>query len=622
MATFTGLGSQLTNTPIVAKLYNSRGLITHGTGNQNCMRRDNGDLWAHILETAGYLHTFVSYDNGFSWFQHGSDPTTTAATNKVNTYETNGPHVNVVVNTKWDVVQFFHPDEFTTVVQGVSISLVPFAEGLDSPTYTPANFTVLGAAVAEEQFFRVCNNENTNWLFFRDTTNRLSFRKISPRDNALATTTAITGTNPIFNTLGLLATKDSHVHVLYSNTVSSKNRIQHIQYQDEPGTVTAQHEVMDMNGLTTSGVDLNIAIDGYDNLCCVWSTVSGYVSEAYYATSLDDGATWSSALITKTAGHGSYVDSVVNKATARTNVMGGSNGGFILSYVRDDASAVPKTFVRLLTTTDGSTYTLGAEKQIAQHLAATQAVVGLHFFEPMSAALQDLSDPGLVRVAYQIGEGDSDTQEDGTKVAIGQELLLTSAYPSPLTTDVDTYSTDPATANTIRVLANIVGNPGLNLDWYTLGKTGDFTDRYLAAFERVGSTLRILKYEPVDTSWLDDRTTYGAPTEYQVTCIFEPRTYVFPIRDLNVDDQTNYVEQDIRRCYLPPDFFLSRVFAINQGGFLKRTVWLAQFGGNEYELSQVVPHFISNQICYYSANAYVVGPSRDPFARAILPSET
>ena len=68
--------------------------------------------------------------------------------------------------------------------------------------------------------------------------------------------------------------------------------------------------------------------------------------------------------------------------------------------------------------------------------------------------------------------------------------------------------------------------------------------------------------------------------------------------------------------------FLNRNFLINNGNYLKRTVWIMQYAGNQYELSQLVPKFIDNQILYYTVNAYVVGPSRNPFTRLILPSET
>ena len=46
------------------------------------------------------------------------------------------------------------------------------------------------------------------------------------------------------------------------------------------------------------------------------------------------------------------------------------------------------------------------------------------------------------------------------------------------------------------------------------------------------------------------------------------------------------------------------------------------YAGNQYEVTQVVPKFIDNQIAYYKANMYVVGPSNNPFTKITLPSET
>jgi hypothetical protein len=121
---------------------------------------------------------------------------------------------------------------------------------------------------------------------------------------------------------------------------------------------------------------------------------------------------------------------------------------------------------------------------------------------------------------------------------------------------------------------------------------------------------------------LSDRSAYDAPVEYEETVLFDPVSYSFPSPALNRDTTINRIEQDIRKIHIPARFYLTRTFLVNKGGYLKRTVWLVEHMGNQYEISQIIPRFINNQICYYEANAYVVGPSRDPFSRTILPSET
>jgi hypothetical protein len=622
MPAFTGLGSELTNTPIVPFLYNSRGLITHKTGNQNCFRADNGDLWCVVNEPAGNLMTYESYDNGFSWYQHAADPGTTSSVNTVSGLECNGPHANVIINPKWGRIQYLFPDNALTVIQGVSIPLTDFEEGLTDSVYTTTNFTAVNTALAEEQYFRACNNENTGWLFYRSTTDKVTLKRVSPRDNTLGSAGAMTGSDPCLNTFGLAATIDSRVHCLFAK-LDTSYRVKFVTYDDRTVTITSIKEILDTGSSTIVPNHLNVAYDGYGSLCAVYCTSDSNSNViTYYAISTDDGVTWSNTVLPLSSGHSSYVDAIKATGTSRPEILGGSNGGFIMAYVNKSPNGTPRTYVRQITTTDGSSYSLGEEKEIATHIDSTTAVVGLHFFQPMNAKLLDLSDPGLVRIAYQIGEGNSDTQVDGRHVIIGQTLLANDAFPSAIDSDTNTYIIDTGLSNSLLVTASIVGSPSTNQDWYAIGKTGEYTTRYLDAFDRLGTSIRLLKYEPDEDGYLGDRTTYTSPVESGVLVIFEPMSYSFPTPDLSVDGQTAYVEQDIRRIYLPPDFFLSRSFIINAGGHLKRTVWLAQFAGNEYELSQVVPYFFNNQICYYRANAYVVGPSRDPFSRTILPSET
>ena len=207
-------------------------------------------------------------------------------------------------------------------------------------------------------------------------------------------------------------------------------------------------------------------------------------------------------------------------------------------------------------------------------------------------------------------------------VIIGQELLSEVAYPSQLDTDSGTYALDTATSTQLLVSFNIVGSAQDNVDFYSLGMTGKQTTKYVAGFNKIGTNIRLLRHEPDKGNYMNDRSAYNAPTETRTLAIFQPSSYSFPSPAVDATGLDAWMERDVRKLYLPPSIHLARTFVVNEGGYLKRTVWLAEFDGNRYELSQVVPHFISNQICYYEVNAYVVGPSRDPFARDVLPSET
>ena len=121
---------------------------------------------------------------------------------------------------------------------------------------------------------------------------------------------------------------------------------------------------------------------------------------------------------------------------------------------------------------------------------------------------------------------------------------------------------------------------------------------------------------------MSDVSAYDVAQYIYIPIFIQEINYDFPIGNNNTQTQEKYIEQDIRKIHIPPNYHLSRTFIVNNGNYLKRTVWILTYGGNQYEVSQVVPKFIDNQIAYYTANAYVVGPSRNPFSRTILPSET
>lgn len=159
-----------------------------------------------------------------------------------------------------------------------------------------------------------------------------------------------------------------------------------------------------------------------------------------------------------------------------------------------------------------------------------------------------------------------------------------------------------------------------NVDFYAEGLTGEITKKYESAFNRFGTSIYIEQYEPIQESVLADKSSYSLENVFYVKAFFQDINYGFPAPVNESFD--SYMERDLRKLHLPPDFHISRTFLINDGNKLRRSVWLAKFGGNLYELSQVVPKFVDNQIAYYTVNAYVVGPSRNPFTRTILPSET
>jgi len=368
--------------------------------------------------------------------------------------------------------------------------------------------------------------------------------------------------------------------------------LKHVRFDLGALTFGTVHDISEV-----SVVSLAVARDGYDNLCAVWGELDGTDVNMKYGISLDDGATWAISS-PPVGGAATFVDAITSDPEARVDIIGGQDGGFLFMYVRENAGGINRLYVHQLTTNDGIIYTCGVAVEATSRPAA-ENIVGGHFFKPCEDTLLTLAIPGFVRIAYQVEEGTNELMLDATPVGFGQELLL-SAFP------VSTPSTITAG----------------NVDFYTAGMTGSRTTVYMNAFDSLGITCLLRKYEPNADATMADRGAYGEPTEIEKKIILDPSSYSFPIPSLQTADQTAWIERDVRRIYVPPDFPLLRTFILNAGNFMKRTVWTVLLDGNEYEISQVVPRFVDDEIAFYEANAYVIGSSRDPWARTVLPSET
>jgi hypothetical protein len=346
--------------------------------------------------------------------------------------------------------------------------------------------------------------------------------------------------------------------------------------------------------------------------------------------STDDTAS-SVATVTKNAidGNAAFSASVSSDVVTITHATAGSvkdaedgNTDWTDAWsVRINGEGTPRTFVRKLATSDGDTYTLGDQIDIT-NTPSSWNISGARFFDMAEAGLINLEDPGLARCAYQIGEGNSGLQASSKPVDIDQDVLSVGPYPIDYPSEDGSYEVETAGVDELLVTFEIVDTISSNADYYSAGYTGEYTQAYLNVFMTHGTSVRVLKYEPLQNTQAGDRSSYDSPSEYWANIFIDPLSYQAPQRVEDPTNTTDYVEQDIRKVYLPPDLHLSRSFILNNGNFLKRTVWLMTYGGNEYELTQVVPRFINNQITHYECNAYVVGPSYNPFSRVALPSET
>lgn len=614
-----------TSTGIVAKSYNSRGLITMNADTRPLVRQSNGTLWAALKENTvpDYLHLYRSTDSGFSWERVWQGNFSNSVFRKVGlgTQNTNGPHLSLQVFEHLDLLVLWQ--SYYDVTEEL-FNVEPFAWKLSAPgtRLTADPFIATVSLGADSLALDVVYNDNAQYLVYTSGGNLVVNRYKPLYQEAFEMLTYETGT--FFDIFQACAHHNGYVDIAILEETESSYALRHIRCEGIEGTFGEKHTIYDP-GTTVDSTDIGLARDGYGNLCCVWSqkTLVEDNIDVYWSISKNHGVTWSSPnKIAKEVGHSPYTDPATARLAARSRVLGGRQG-FMVSYVHRNPDVVPKTFVRTLATTDGAAYTLGAQREIATHAALPyEPVTGLSWFRPPAASLLDLSDPGQVRVAYQIGEGNSRLQVDTVPVRVGQELLYESAYPSTLASESGSYVIEGANDIQLQINFNVLGAPNSNVDYHALGLTGRVTNRYIAAFKRAGIELRYQRFDPIPDAEMDDRTAYWAPVEFTSVTVLEPRTYDNPLASRGNDSYESHIERDVRRLYVPATMHFSREWVLNRGSHLKRTVWLASFDGNEYEISQVVPHFVSGMIAYYGCNAYVCGPSHDPFSARRLPSET
>jgi len=365
---------------------------------------------------------------------------------------------------------------------------------------------------------------------------------------------------------------------------ATPDRLVHIKVTDY-GTPTISETIVQANTGTLDAISA-LAKDSYGNYMYFWRERDyGSPGVVTYGRglSINSGSTWSQATAT------SYMGGVGGGEGTPVDVLGCENGFIFLNVGEVDvATGTPRLFVNTYTTTDGTSYTLGTSRE-ATSLASGIPIYGGHFFRPEEDVWFDLDRPGDIRIAYQ------------TANSVEQELLSETAYPS----------------------SEIINTIGTNVDFIDEpGASGNMTKLYLDAFKEVGVTCTFHKYVPTASGKMNDKSTYSESIDCSGQIVIDPESYRFPIPDLNTQETSDYVEKDVRKIFLQPNLHIDREFLVNEGNFLKRTVWTVDYDGNAYELSQVVPRFIDEQICFYTSNAYVVGQSNDPWSRTVLLSET
>lgn len=616
--------NRITNTPMVVSSYNARGLVCQHSVTKNCVRLPNGHLYALVGMRNEYLNLIRSVDNGFSW-----QVMQTALQQEGNLREqaglnSDGLFCYLTINEQWDNVDIlmmaYDGADYILDLSRFDLSTI------DTESQTPTEVPVLIASKnINVGMMDVCYNQNETYIVWTTEGGALATTRLSARSSSISADLTSTGYT-IFGFLSCCCDEGDKVHIIFEvQNASSQRVINYIPYDATTPSYGSVKELRNFGVSPNIGKDLSLAIDGLGTLCAFWflQDNTGLTATMEYMLSVDGGTTWGTQqTLSRTPGHGPYQDLITGDMAGRTNVIGGSRGGFYLTYCEDKNDGVPRMWVRSLLTTDGGlTYTLGDEKELTSGYSQ-RAITGVQWFHPPVAKLLDIDDPGLIRVAYSVNEGDSDVMSDAVPIVFGQELLSQSAYPSSLDSASGTYGFDTANPNQLLHVFYLAGGQSDNIDFYGAGLTGRFTDKYISAFNKIGTVAKLLRYEPSADNYMNDRSAYEAPTEQDLLVLFDPVTYSFPSPDLNDEATLEYIERDTRKLHVPPTLHLARTFLVNKGGYLKRTVWTILHDGNEYEVSQVLPRFMNNEICYYECNAYVVGPSRDPWARTVLTSET
>lgn len=605
-----------TNTGIVEASWNSRGLILHNGINKSLVRQDNGILWAAVREAhiSKYINIYKSTDNGFSWdrmysgnFSSGTYKTGITGLN------INGPVMHLTLNEDRGILQLFH-SYYDTFDGAYGFENFYFTINSDGTITKGSNlaFTV----DQDDLFFDVSYNDdivNIAYVSYSSLIVR-SYRHTSPTSADGIHTAA---GNTYFNLLSTYSRPDNTMHIAILRDNTSNYHLEYIKYNRIDG-IFSTPIVITQTPVTTIN-DINIAEDGYGTLCVYWNQLSTDDLDAYsyYSLSYDNGNTWTTpTLIPTTFGQYDFVDQATSQAASRTVLISGLQG-FALSYVRN-INSYAKTYVRLLTSDTGLTnsYILGDEKIVGSK--NDTHTIGLRFFLPASSSLLNLNNPGEIRVAYSQGQSTTNYQVDKEPSYFGQKLLNDDAYPEEFTIE---FEEDFAIDNELLFNFNLLGATSENVDYYNEGLIGNITKKYVSAFDRMGTSIYLEQYEPIQESQLSDKSGYSLQSAVYIKAFVDEINYSYPISSGN-ESFKDYIERDTRSVHIPPYLHLSRTFLINNGNYLKRTVWLMTYGGNQYELSQLVPKFVDNQIVYYTANAYVVGPSRNPFTRIILPSET
>ena len=604
----------LMDSAIEYKTTNSRAVSSNGLNSINkAFKIDrNGNLWAAFYVNRQNINIYKSIDNGFSWewkTQIQAFSRQGVMQGDVLYFFESKALARLYLATSWGTIYEIWTDnpEPNPTVSGWSMGLVT--------DYVQGEAQIQQEGI-HDGIYSMCGDLDDVAYFFYVTTGASQYLKCSemsvvdcPRNGTLMLTISTAVSDIDSSQLIDSVSSPSYCDVVF---VDNTQNVKHTVYDRQlrafsiPTTIAAS---------SYAALDPTIAIDGDGILLCAFSNVAGSAtsSNLIVYTSSNWGATWTNRPVVPPAGTTTYLDYMTGRPVHHTSVLAGAEGGFILSAIFS-FSGRPYLYVRHIS----GTGVMGDWKRVNSR--SDIDVTGAQFFTPFADRLPYLGDFKNIRMAYQVGLGDNPHGHDSIITSVFQERLGNNAFVDQV--DASTYNIDPISSGTLRVEFRVLGSFEDNINYFDENVTGEYTDSYIEAINKIGTPIKVNKYEPLALATDTGLGSYDTPEHYSTKILIDPQTYDFPTIARETSVFTQFIERDIRKAFFKPDFFMGRQLVLNDGGFLKRTVWTLYYLGNEYEISQIVPRFIDGEICFYEANVYVIGPSNDPFRKLTLPSET
>lgn len=626
------LNNLYSKTSIRHETWNSRALITHNFVDKRLVQTSSGALLS-IMKTefgGNQFGLYVSNNNGFTWT--GLAFATFGSSDEFDNdteLNLNGPVINLWFNEETSTLYMFYGHHFKSSITP-SLDYYRVRARAWKLTITEASITAevslfpggdiagnVGVNFMDSNGFSLASHENFAYLTFVSDS-RIYFRQHKVGNTILGTNWGFWETpeedDNYFDLISTSVNNEGILDVLAIQDFGSSYSLVYLQLDSYTGEINDPVVISNFEPTTLN--DLNIARDGFGNLVALWSqfNTAGTNIYQYYSLSTDDGNTWSEPeFIPYTDNQTDFIDEPTLQKTGRTILLPG-NVGFVFGYVRFHLNK-GVGYIRTFLSEDGLDYSLSNEYIAASH--PTHDVTGIRFFEQVNGKLFNLNNVSNLRFAYQINQGNSQTQNDSKPIIIAQKLLSDEAFPE----EDFQYQIDTPLSNQLLCEFNVLGSASDYVDFYEQGLIGNTTKKYMSAFSKFGTSILLRRYDPLQESQVAGEGAYQLTEELYVRAFLDDISYSMPF-SIGVDSIIEATERDVKQLHLPPNIFLSRNYILNDGNAQMRTVWLMRYLGNEYELTQMTPKFLDNEIAYYTINAYIIGVNRNPFTRLVLPSET